>query len=81
MEQSVIFEKVKSVLAQQLKIKDADKITMDSNIVADFNADSIDVIEMLMELEDTYNISVPSEKALEMKTVRDVVEFLQSEIK
>ncbi|HEY8419660.1 MAG TPA: acyl carrier protein [Clostridia bacterium] len=81
MDQQVIFEKVKSVLAQQLKIKDAEKITMDSNIVADFNADSIDIIEMLMELEDTYNISVPSEKALEMKTVKDVVEFIQSAVK
>jgi acyl carrier protein len=81
MEEKVIFEKVKSVLAQQLKIKDADKITMDSNIITDFNADSIDIIEMLMELEDTYNISVPSEKALEMKTVKDVVEFIQSAVK
>jgi acyl carrier protein len=81
MEEKVLFEKVKQVLAQQLKIKDIDKITMESNIVADFNADSIDIIEMLMELEDTYNISVPSEKALEMKTVKDVVEFLQSAIK
>lgn len=81
MDQQVIFEKVKSVLAQQLKIKDAEKITMDSNIVADFNTDSIDIIEMLMELEDTYNISVPSEKALEMKTVKDVVEFIQSAVK
>lgn len=81
MEKKALFEKVKQVLAQQLKIKDTDKITMESNIVADFNADSIDIIEMLMELEDTYNISVPSEKALEMKTVKDVVEFLQSIIK
>lgn len=81
MEEKALFEKVKQVLAQQLKIKDTDKITMESNIVADFNADSIDIIEMLMELEDTYNISVPSEKALEMKTVKDVVEFLQSIIK
>lgn len=81
MEEKALFEKVKQVLAQQLKIKDTDKITMESNIVADFNADSIDIIEMLMELEDTYNISVPSEKALEMKTVKDVVEFLQSVIK
>jgi len=81
MEEKALFEKVKQVLAQQLKIKDIDKITMESNIVADFNADSIDIIEMLMELEDTYNISVPSEKALEMKTVKDVVEFLQSAIK
>ena len=80
MEEKALFEKVKQVLAQQLKIKDTDKITMESNIVADFNADSIDIIEMLMELEDTYNISVPSEKALEMKTVKDVVEFLQSVI-
>lgn len=56
MEEKVIFEKVKSVLAQQLKIKDTDKITMESNIVSDFNADSIDIIEMLMELEDTYNV-------------------------
>lgn len=81
MEEKVIFEKVKSVLAQQLKIKDTDKITMESNIVSDFNADSIDIIEMLMELEDTYNVSVPSEKALEMKTVKDVVDFLKSAIK
>jgi acyl carrier protein len=81
MEEKVLFEKVKEVLARQLKIKDTSKITMDSDIVVDFNADSIDVIEMLMELEDTYNISVPSEKALEMKKVKDLVAFLSTVIK
>ncbi|HEY8389405.1 MAG TPA: acyl carrier protein [Clostridia bacterium] len=81
MEENIIFEKVKDVLTRQLKIKDPAKITMESDIVADFNADSIDVIEMLMELEDTYNISVPSEKALEMKKVKDLVAFLSTVIK
>lgn len=81
MENNKIFEKVKEVLVKQLKIKDPKTITMDSDIVADFKADSIDIIELLMELEDTYSVSVPSEKALEMKKVKDIVGFLTDTIK
>lgn len=72
----MIFEKVKEILVRQLKVKDPDKITMDTDIETDLKADSIDVIELLMELEDTYNITVPSEKALELKRVGDLVDFL-----
>lgn len=74
----MVFEKVRDILVAQLKIKDKNLVTMDSDIAADFDADSIDVIEMLMELEEAYGISVPSEKALELKKVGDIVKFIES---
>ena len=72
----MVFEKVKQLLAEQLNIS-ADKITMESDIINDLGADSLDVVEMLMGLEDTFNITVPDEMATKLQTVGAVVEFIE----
>ncbi|NLK17970.1 MAG: acyl carrier protein [Clostridiales bacterium] len=69
------FEKVKKLLAEQLNIAE-EKITMDSDIINDFKADSLDVFQMLMMLEEEFGISVPDEKAQELKKVSDIVNFI-----
>ena len=74
------FEKVKKMLAEQLNIEE-DKITMDSDIINDLKADSLDVFQMLMSLEEEFNISVPDEKAQELKKISDIVEFIDSQTK
>ena len=56
-----IFERVRTMLAEQLEI-DEDRITMDSNIMEDFDADSLDVVDMVMSLEDEFGIEVPDEE-------------------
>ena len=72
-----IFERVRTMLAEQLEI-DEDRITMDSNIMEDFDADSLDVVDMVMSLEDEFGIEVPDEEVEKLRTVGDVVRFIDA---
>ena len=69
------FEKVRDMLAKQLNVP-AESIKEDSKIVEDLKADSLDVVEMLMNLEDAYSVSIPDDEAVKIKTVGDVVEAI-----
>ena len=71
-----MFEKVCAVLAEQLNIP-ADSINPTDDITNDLNADSIDVVEMLMSLEDEYGVKLPEESFDTIKTVQDVVDELE----
>jgi acyl carrier protein len=71
-----MFEKVKALLADQLEI-DESEIQLDSSFVEDLGADSLDVVEMLMILEEEFDVTVPDEDAEKFQTVKDVVEFLK----
>ena len=73
-----IFNKVTTIIANQLSIDKAD-ITMDSEIIKDLGADSLDIVEMLMGLEDEYGMSIPDEVAAGLKTVGDIVRLIESE--
>ena len=75
-----MFEKVKVILAEQLNIK-ADKVKLESKIVEDLGADSLDVVEMLMSVEDNFNVSVSDEEAVNLKTVKDIVDLLEGKAK
>ncbi|MCQ2159060.1 MAG: acyl carrier protein [Bacteroidales bacterium] len=74
----VMFEKVKDILVKQLRISDPSIITMDSEIKKNLGADSLDILQLLMKIEDEYGISIPDEKLATFKTVGDVVNFLES---
>ena len=69
------FEKIRELLAEQLTIAPA-KITPESQIVRDLGADSLDMVEMLMGLEDEFGVSVDEEKAKTLVTVQDVVDLI-----
>ena len=73
-------DKGKEILAGQLNIK-ADKITPESNVIADLGADSLDVVELLMTLEDDFGISVSDEEAVNLKTVQDIVNVIDAKLK
>lgn len=75
-----MFEKVKSILAEQLNVK-ADKIKPESKIVEDLGADSLDVVELLMTMEDDFGIAVSDEEAVKLKSVQDIVTMLESKVK
>ena len=72
-------DKVKEILASQLNIK-ADKITPKSNVIADLGADSLDVVELLMTLEDDFGIAVSDEEAVNLKTVEDIVKLIDAKL-
>jgi acyl carrier protein len=71
-----MFEKVCAVLAEQLNLNAAE-IKPTDDIVKDLNADSIDVVEMLMTLEDEYGIKIPEEDFEHVKTVQDIVDEME----
>lgn len=75
----MVFDEVKEILADQLDIK-IDDITMESKLSDDLGADSLDAIDIVMTIEDQYSIEVPDETIEMMKTVEDIVSFIESNI-
>ena len=69
----MIFEKIKNLLAEQLDADEND-MTMDTDIAKDLGADSLDVVELLMAIEDEFDIEVPDEEIENIKTIGDLVE-------
>ena len=74
------FEKVKKLLAEQLNIP-VEKITEKSKVIDDLCADSLDVVEMLMTLEDEFNVTVTDEESVTLKTVGDIVKLIDKKTK
>ncbi len=72
-----MFEQIKEILAKQLQI-DESEITMETDIAEDLGADSLDVVEMLMTIEEDFGIVVPDDDVMAFKTVGDVVTYLES---
>ena len=72
----MIFENVRDALAQQFEI-DPETITMDTSLVDDLGADSLDVVELIMSLEDMFCISISDDDAAQLDTVRRIVEYLE----
>jgi len=68
---------VKELISEQLNIPVED-ITEDKEIVKDLGADSLDVVEMLMGLEEKFNVTVPDEEAVNLKTVGDIVKVIDN---
>ena len=72
----MIFENVKAMIAKQLKVDPA-AITTESRLIEDLKADSANVMVMIMELEDTYGVMVEDDQIMNMKTVGDVVAYIE----
>ena len=69
------FEKVKEIVVEQLGVE-ADEVQMTSTFVDDLGADSLDIVELIMAFEDKFGIEIPDEKAEKIKTVEDVVKYI-----
>ena len=70
-------DKVKEIIAKQLN-KNIEDIDENLEIVKDLGADSLDIVEIIMSIEEEFNISVPDEKAINVKTVKDIVSLLDN---
>ena len=73
-----VADKVIELISKQLN-RPAEEITQDKEIVKDLGADSLDVVEMLMSLEEEFNISVPEEDAVNIKTVGDIIKLIEAD--
>ena len=78
MKSNDMFEKVQTILAKQLR-KDPSLITMDSLIKKDLGADSLDILQLLMRIEDQYGIVIPDQELAKFETVGDVVKYLEKQ--
>ena len=72
----MVIDKVRELVAEQLGIS-KDIVKAESNIIEDLGADSLDVIEMLMTLEEEYGVTIPDEKINQVKTVGQIVELIE----
>ena len=79
METEEIFEKVKTVIVEQLGIDEA-SVRMDSSFLDDLGADSLDIVEFIMALEEEFGIEIPDEDVEKIVTVTDVVEYISENI-
>lgn len=71
------FEQVKKIVVEQLGAE-PDEVQMSSTFVDDLGADSLDIVELIMAFEEEFNIEIPDEKAEKIKTVEDVVKYIDS---
>ena len=73
----MIFERVREIIAEQLSVDDIEEITMETSLTKDLEADSLDAVEIIMALEEEYDIEIPDEVAEEFKTVGDIVKCVE----
>ncbi|BAZ53754.1 acyl carrier protein [Nostoc sp. CENA67] len=79
MSQTEIFEKVKKIVADQLSVE-ADTITPQSNFANDLGADSLDTVELVMALEEEFDIEIPDESAEKITTVQEAVDYINDKV-
>lgn len=72
----MIFENVRNALAEQFEV-DAESIGMDTSLIDDLGADSLDVVELIMSLEDLFGITISDEDAAQLHTVSRIVDYLE----
>lgn len=75
----MVFEKVAGILAEQFDIAEED-ITVETDLVKDLNADSLDFVDLIMSFEDEFSTEFPEESADSFKTVGDIVEYIEQNI-
>ena len=73
------FEKIRDIIAKQLDL-DPESITMESRLVEDLKADSLDVVELIMAFEDETGLTVPDEDVMELKTLGAICDYIEKRI-
>lgn len=77
MENDEIFEKVKKIIIEQLSVAE-DAVTKEASFIDDLGADSLDVVELIMALEEEFDMEIPDADAEKIATVNDVVEYIKN---
>ena len=72
----MIFDRIRDIIIEQLQVEESD-VNMDTNLMKDLSADSLDAVEIIMAIEDEYGIEIPDEEAEKMQTVGDLVRYVE----
>ncbi|HHW00057.1 MAG TPA: acyl carrier protein [Clostridiaceae bacterium] len=73
----MVFEKVKKIIVDQLGV-DEDDVTMEASFIDDLGADSLDIVELIMALEEEFDLEIPDSEAEKITTVGDAVEYIKN---
>ena len=72
----MVFEKVRDILVEQLDVEE-DKVTMEASITDDLGADSLEVVDLVMSLEEEFDVEIPDDQVENIKTVGDIVRYIE----
>lgn len=72
-----MIEKIKEIIAEQSNLKDKNSLTMDTNLQEELGLDSLDAVEIIMRLEEEFDIQVPDEAFFEVKTIGDIAYYIE----
>ena len=73
----MVFDKIRKIIVEQLDV-DEDKVTTDASITEDLGADSLDVVDLVMSIEESFDLEIPDEEVENIKTVGDIVKFIEA---
>ncbi|WP_295126340.1 acyl carrier protein [Ruminococcus sp.] len=73
----MVFDKIREIIVEQLDV-DEEKVTTDASITEDLGADSLDVVDLVMSIEESFDLEIPDEEVENIKTVGDIVKFIEA---
>ncbi len=76
-----IESRVKEIIVEQLKVDDAASVTNEASFIDDLGADSLDTVQLIMELESEFGVEIPDEESTKIKTVQDAIDFIKANAK
>ena len=72
----MVFDKIKDIIVEQLDVEE-DAVTMEASITEDLGADSLDVVDLVMSIEESFDVEIPDEEVENIKTVGDIVKYIE----
>ena len=75
----MVFDKIKDIIVEQLDVE-YDAVTMEASITDDLGADSLDVVDLVMSIEESFDVEIPDEEVENIKTVGDIVKYIENKV-
>lgn len=71
-----MFERIKKIIAEQLALSTVEHLELDSNLIEELDADSLNALEIIMAIEDEFDIEIPDEEVANLKSIGDLIEYI-----
>lgn len=75
----MVFDKIKDIIVEQLDVEE-DAVTMEASITDDLGADSLDVVDLVMSIEESFDVEIPDEEVENIKTDGDIVKYIENKV-